>query len=76
MGKALEQREKCWSTRDEYFKCIDDPSNFGLPKEDDVCLSLQLAYENSCPESWVKYFQQKKDRDYLISTQAQIGELR
>ncbi|KNH06940.1 Cytochrome c oxidase subunit VIb [Perkinsela sp. CCAP 1560/4] len=71
MGKMFEQREHCYTARDAYFTCIDKPENYG---RDDRCVSLERKYEEYCPESWRKYFQQQKDRENLVAIEA--GERR
>jgi cytochrome c oxidase assembly factor 6 len=46
------EREKCWTSRDEFWKCMDENQ---LQKEDpkSVCGKFRAVYESSCPSQWV-----------------------
>lgn len=53
-----DERKKCWSARDEFWKCLE------RNKEDrSGCSTERSAFENSCVKQWVKYFDRR--RDYL-----------
>ncbi|QPG73869.1 hypothetical protein FOA43_001184 [Brettanomyces nanus] len=63
------KREKCWESRDIYFKCLDrieviDPLNQqkkSLIKKE--CGNEDKQFEKDCVASWVKYFKQKRPFD-------------
>lgn len=42
-----EDRQKCWSNRDVYWKCLDEK------KSEDSCTALRKQYEQFCPAQWV-----------------------
>ncbi|CAL8091806.1 unnamed protein product [Orchesella dallaii] len=52
------EREKCWQSRDELWKCLDDNNG-----SQDMCTKFRELYESSCPRQWVKHFDRK--REYL-----------
>ncbi|XP_040195747.1 cytochrome c oxidase assembly factor 6 homolog [Rana temporaria] len=55
---SAQERKACWDSRDRYWQCLDDT------KEDkDKCQQIRKGYEQSCPLTWIKYFD--KRRDYL-----------
>lgn len=39
-------REACWGSRDEYWKCLDE-------KSESDCKDVRQAYEKFCPALWV-----------------------
>ncbi|XP_034947306.1 cytochrome c oxidase assembly factor 6 homolog [Chelonus insularis] len=49
-------REHCWNSRDDYWKCLDERSA-------DECKDFRQKYEKFCPAQWVKHFDRK--REYL-----------
>lgn len=53
------ERKACWSSRDEYFKCL-DTNNENV----DSCKPCYSKFEEHCPKRWVKYFigQRKKEK--------------
>ncbi|EFN80007.1 Uncharacterized protein C1orf31-like protein [Harpegnathos saltator] len=62
-------REKCWSRRDDYWKCLDEN------KSSEECLEFRKQYEKFCPSQWVKHFDRK--RDYLkFKEQIEKGGIR
>ena len=55
MGSQREERQKCWSTRDAYFTCLDvlgviTPGEEIASKK---CNTEKKAYEKTCAKSWV-----------------------
>lgn len=40
-------RERCWSRRDEYWKCLDEG------KSPEGCIEFRKQYEKFCPSQWV-----------------------
>jgi len=52
------ERSKCWTSRDELWKCLDEN-----PDSHEVCSKFRALYESSCPSQWVKHFDRK--REYL-----------
>ena len=47
-----EEREKCWSSRDEYFNCLETNN-----EDKKNCEREWKNFEASCPETWVsKHF--------------------
>lgn len=58
------ERAKCWSSRDEYWQCLDDKapkhSSTSGEKIPNVCQQLRKQFEQSCPGQWVKHFDRKR----------------
>ncbi|KAF9363472.1 hypothetical protein BGX34_004088 [Mortierella sp. NVP85] len=55
-------RQKCWSSRDAYFACLNesnvlDPSK---PEADNICVELRKQYQGACMKSWVEYFNKRR----------------
>ncbi|ORX75486.1 hypothetical protein K493DRAFT_2057 [Basidiobolus meristosporus CBS 931.73] len=68
-----EQRKICWLARDEFFHFLDskqlvDPAEENVG-QDKVGAALRKDYEEKCPSSWVKYFNDLRFR------QAHMGEV-
>ncbi|CAF0873378.1 unnamed protein product [Adineta steineri] len=62
-------REKCWSVRDDYWKCLD------MNKEEkEKCLQLRQLFESSCPATWVVHFDQKHEYD-IFKRQLALGQV-
>ncbi|KAK7198410.1 Cytochrome oxidase c subunit VIb [Novymonas esmeraldas] len=59
------KREVCYETRDAYHKCLDtlpdDPA-----KE---CAGAMKLFEQSCPKSWVSYFEKQREREVILQLQ-------
>ncbi|XP_063695581.1 cytochrome c oxidase assembly factor 6 homolog [Culicoides brevitarsis] len=59
-----EKRDKCWSSRDEYWKCLDKYSPDYNPQSGEPgpneCKQIRKLYESSCPNQWVKHFDRKR----------------
>ncbi|XP_076247048.1 cytochrome c oxidase assembly factor 6 homolog isoform X1 [Calliopsis andreniformis] len=51
------ERTRCWNSRDEYWKCLDEG------KSNTECKKFREQYERFCPTLWVKHFDRK--REYL-----------
>ncbi len=62
-------REKCWSIRDNYWKCLD-----GNKEDKEKCLKLREQFEASCPATWVTHFDQKREYD-LFKRQLALGQI-
>lgn len=45
------ERQKCWSARDEFWKCLD-----GNEKEPLKCSEERTKFEGSCSRTWVSAF--------------------
>lgn len=45
------EREKCWSSRDVLWKCLDEN-----PEKHEVCAEFRKLYESTCPSQWVILF--------------------
>ena len=43
-----EDRQKCWTARDNLWKCYDRDG-----KESEVCQELRKLYTEFCPPTWV-----------------------
>lgn len=58
------ERAKCWSNRDEYWKCLDEHapkhSSTSGEKVPSACQNLRKQFEQSCPGQWVKHFDRKR----------------
>ena len=62
-------REKCWLTRDDYWKCLE------LNKEEkEKCLKYRQLFESSCPPTWVIHFDQKHEYD-IFKQQLALGQV-
>jgi len=50
------ERKKCWSSRDEYWACLDK-----CVTESDTagCQKAREAYTADCPPTWVNHFDRK-----------------
>ncbi len=46
---SKEDREICWNSRDEYWKCLD--SNNDIKEK---CLNERSKYEKKCSKIWVR----------------------
>ncbi|XP_021504014.1 cytochrome c oxidase assembly factor 6 homolog [Meriones unguiculatus] len=55
---SRKERQACWGARDLYWRCLDDHADDAAR-----CQQLRSAFEASCPQQWIKYFD--KRRDYL-----------
>ncbi|KAF2357148.1 Cytochrome c oxidase subunit VIb [Trinorchestia longiramus] len=49
-----EARYLCWGSRDKYFACLDEKNDV------QACSSLRSQFEESCPATWVKYFERRR----------------
>lgn len=73
------KRRECWDARDAFFACLTsngidnslDPQVASTVESQ--CGRLRLTFENSCVESWFKYFQEKRFAD--IKRQKYIAQL-
>jgi hypothetical protein len=45
---SKEGREKCWESRDIYWKCLTD-----YKENEKKCKKQRDLYENNCTQSWV-----------------------
>ncbi|KAK9768225.1 hypothetical protein K7432_001302 [Basidiobolus ranarum] len=55
-----EQRKVCWFARDEFYRHLDsrqviDPEEESL-NQDKEATKLKETFEEKCPSSWVRYF--------------------
>jgi cytochrome c oxidase assembly factor 6 len=58
-----QERQRCWTTRDAYYACLDkhdimsagegDGAGAALGDKEGVCADFRKAYESSCGKSWV-----------------------
>ncbi|EFO23268.1 hypothetical protein LOAG_05218 [Loa loa] len=48
-------RERCYQSRDEYFKCYEEYKDYGEFK----CRKLKEKFEKDCPAAWVPHFIRK-----------------
>ncbi|PRT53128.1 Cytochrome c oxidase subunit 6B-like protein new16 [Wickerhamiella sorbophila] len=71
------ERRKCWEARDEFFACLDSNEIVDAIKDDKkarkACPAQLEKYENSCIETWIEYFKQKRVADH--TRQQKIAEL-
>jgi len=51
-------REKCWSSRDDYWKCLDDNKD-----DESKCSQLKKLHESVCPQLWVTHYIRKRKYD-------------
>jgi hypothetical protein len=70
--QSASKREVCYSSRDTYHKCLDT-----LP-EDPVkeCGVQKKKLDDSCPPSWVSYFQKQRDREVMLQLQVESSSSR
>ncbi|XP_044728499.1 cytochrome c oxidase assembly factor 6 homolog [Chrysoperla carnea] len=54
---SKDERNSCWNSRDEYWKCLDE--NASRKDVPDPCLELRKLYETKCPSTWIKYFDRR-----------------
>ena len=45
------ERQKCWSARDEFWKCLEENE-----KEPLKCIGERTKFEGSCSKTWVSAF--------------------
>lgn len=50
---SKQEREKCWLSRDEFWKCLDDYSADNQVGLQDNCAKFREIYESTCPSQWV-----------------------
>ncbi|MCP9263003.1 Vacuolar protein sorting-associated protein 45 [Dirofilaria immitis] len=50
-----ESRERCYQSRDEYFKCCEEYKAYSESK----CRKLKEKFEKNCPASWIPHFIRK-----------------
>ncbi|CAL4118861.1 unnamed protein product [Meganyctiphanes norvegica] len=50
-----EARSLCWDARDKFWECTDAGGTT------ESCAELRKMYEDSCPSTWVKHFDRKKN---------------
>merc|ERR1711970_494688 len=50
-----EARYRCWDARDKFWECLDAGGTT------ESCAELRKIYEDSCPSTWVKHFDRKKN---------------
>ncbi|GAA5881899.1 hypothetical protein JCM16303_003457 [Sporobolomyces ruberrimus] len=54
------ERTACWTSRDQYFGCL-DKSNVAVPgQEGDKCKKEDGEYRDKCAASWVDYFNKRR----------------
>uniref|UniRef100_A0A8C4R223 Cytochrome c oxidase assembly factor 6 homolog n=1 Tax=Eptatretus burgeri TaxID=7764 RepID=A0A8C4R223_EPTBU len=51
-------RRRCWDARDSLWVCMDEN-----PGSLSVCAQQRSRYEEICPNTWVRYFDRR--REYL-----------
>ena len=62
-------RERCWSARDDYWKCLDKNK-----EEKEKCLKFRELFESNCPATWVTHFDQKREYD-IFKRQLALGQV-
>lgn len=63
--QSANKREMCYEARDAYHKCLDT-----LPEDaTKECATQKQTLDNSCPPSWVSYFQKQRDREVMLQFQ-------
>lgn len=57
---SKQERKQCHMARDLYFKCLDD-------NNDDIykCTESLAKFEEKCPKTWIKHFEQTRERQLL-----------
>uniref|UniRef100_A0A1I7W1Z6 PRORP domain-containing protein n=1 Tax=Loa loa TaxID=7209 RepID=A0A1I7W1Z6_LOALO len=62
-------RERCYQSRDEYFKCYEEYKDYGEFK----CRKLKEKFEKDCPAAWVPHFIRKHNYGKYKQKVANIG---
>lgn len=63
--QSAEKREMCYQARDAFHKCLDT-----LPEDPEkACANLKKAFSQSCPKSWVSYFEKQREREVILQLQ-------
>ncbi|TPP43822.1 Cytochrome oxidase c subunit VIb family protein [Leishmania donovani] len=69
LGRFLsaKKRELCYKTRDAFHKCLDT-----LPEDPEKeCAAQKKLFEQSCPKSWVSYFEKQREREVILQLQVE-----
>ncbi|EIN03998.1 hypothetical protein PUNSTDRAFT_108838 [Punctularia strigosozonata HHB-11173 SS5] len=54
-------RQKCWDSRDAYFKCLDAAGILTPGEETGArCKAENEVYEQNCAKSWIDYFNKRR----------------
>jgi hypothetical protein len=69
--QSASKREVCYQARDEYHKCLDKKGN-----EPEECAGESKAFHEKCPGSWIKYFNQQRERQLVLELQADVTRLK
>nr|GAT53906.1 predicted protein [Mycena chlorophos] len=71
------ERQICWDSRDAYYACLDGVGVIRAGTEaPSACKAERKAYEGSCAQSWVKYFNERRriafaQKDMIAQANAQ-----
>lgn len=49
---SKQEREKCWASRDLFWKCLDEAPGGETPAQVQ-CAKFREMYESTCPSQWV-----------------------
>lgn len=65
--QSAKKRELCYKTRDAFHKCLDT-----LPEDPEKeCAAQKKLFEQSCPKSWVSYFEKQREREVILQLQVE-----
>ncbi|CAG9580440.1 Cytochrome_oxidase_c_subunit_VIb [Leishmania major strain Friedlin] len=65
--QSAKKRELCYETRDAFHKCLDT-----LPEDPEKeCAAQKKLFEQSCPKSWVSYFEKQREREVILQLQVE-----
>lgn len=64
-----EQRTKCWTARDDYWKCLDEHApqhnSTSGEKVPSACQKFRKLFESNCSMQWVKHFDRKRTFEHF-----------
>lgn len=64
--KGKEDRNKCYTARDDYFRCLDDQAS---------CEDLFKKFEQLCGHKWTEHFLRKRNYENFKKRQELEGDI-
>ncbi|CAL8078780.1 unnamed protein product [Calicophoron daubneyi] len=79
MSRVLKkaEREKCWSSRNAFWDCIDTyiketGPEYNVEEANKHCSNERKVYESLCPRTWIALFD--KQRDFTLFKAKKLEE--